>query len=127
MPKYEYKVVPAPVRTLPKKDVNLGADPAAFTFESILNEAAYSGWEFYKRECMPLERRKIFGTVKEMHEMLIFRRAPIGAKPELVDEHDPVSEIERARKRRVKRPDLLGATLAGRRLVTNPEYVTAAE
>ncbi len=127
MPKYEYKVVPAPVRSLPKKDVNLGADPAAFTFESILNEAAYSGWEFYKRESMPLERRTLFGRVQEFHEMLIFRRQPIGARPELVDD-SPAAEIERIRNRRVKNPDLLGATLAGRRrLVTNPEYMTAAE
>lgn len=127
MPKYEYKVVPAPVRSLPKKDVQAGVDPAAFTFESILNEAAYGGWEFVRRECMPLERRKFFGSVKESHEMLIFRRVPVATKTQMIDERDVVAEIERTRNRRVRNPEMLGATLDGRRKVTAPVYATAAE
>ena len=131
MPKFEYKVVRAPSRCLTKKEVEGGADPAAFTLENLLNQAGVAGWEFYRAEQVTLETKGFFSTSRAQHDMLVFRRLPVtqtGPRDGLIDETSASTEIERTRNRRLKNPEMLGATLEGRRKVAPPRlYATAAE
>lgn len=90
MEDYEYKVIPAPVRTVKVKGLKTASERFAHLLTECLNEAAAEGWEYVRAENLPCEERKgLFGKARSNQVVLIFRRAlPVeheagyGAAPE---------------------------------------------
>jgi len=85
---YEYKVVPAPLRTVKVKGLKTTADRFAHLLGETLNAEA-DGWEYLRTEVLPCEERKgLTGTARTMQTVLIFRRPRPGtaARPA---EHRP--------------------------------------
>ncbi|MCC5971197.1 MAG: DUF4177 domain-containing protein [Pararhodobacter sp.] len=78
---YEYKVIPAPVRTAKVKGLKTTAERFAHLLEGAVNAEAVEGWEFLRAETLPCEERKgLTGTAKTFQTVLVFRRAPDGGQ-----------------------------------------------
>ncbi|MGP1358671.1 DUF4177 domain-containing protein [Roseicyclus sp.] len=75
MPFYEYKVVPAPERA-PKVRGLKGCPKFAHALETLMNELAQDGWEYFRAESLPDEEKKGLMGGKEIvtRNVLIFRR-----------------------------------------------------
>jgi hypothetical protein len=72
---YEYKVIPAPLRTVKVKGLSTPAERFAHLLEGAVNAEAGDGWEFVRAETLPCEERKgLTGTAKSFQSVLIFRR-----------------------------------------------------
>jgi len=72
---YEYKVIPAPLRTLKVKGLSTPAERFAHLLEGAVNAEAGNGWEFLRAETLPCEERKgLTGTAKSFQSVLVFRR-----------------------------------------------------
>ena len=78
MPRYEYRVVPAPVRGEKARGLKTTADRFAQAMTTLLNEMAREGWDYLKAETLPCEERKgLTGkTVLEQHVLIFRRTAP---------------------------------------------------
>lgn len=86
---YEYKVIPAPLRTAKVKGLKTTSERFAHLLESSLNEEAGAGWEFLRAETMPCEERKgLTGTAKSFQTMLVFRRSLHEPDTDRADETD---------------------------------------
>lgn len=73
---YEYKVIPAPLRTAKVKGLKTTAERFAHMMENTVNAEAEEGWEYMRSETLPCEeRRGLTGTAKSFQTVLIFRRA----------------------------------------------------
>lgn len=73
---YEYKVIPAPLRTVKVKGLSTPAERFAHMLEGAVNAEAGEGWEFLRAETLPCEERKgLTGTAKSFQSVLVFRRA----------------------------------------------------
>lgn len=76
MPRFEYKVVPAPSR--PRKIKGAGGSSEArfaVALAEDLNSEAREGWEFMRAETLPVEERAgLTGTRTSFKTVLIFRR-----------------------------------------------------
>lgn len=80
MAKFEYKVIPAPIRGEKLKGVKQPGVRFAQTVEGVLNMMAEDGWEFVRSEMLPSEERSgLSRTTKEWRNLLIFRRETITA------------------------------------------------
>ncbi|WP_424985998.1 DUF4177 domain-containing protein [Microbulbifer sp. S227A] len=76
MPRYEYKVVPAPQKGQKSKGVKTPEGRFALSIEAVLNEMAASGWEYLRAELLPSEERSgLTGSATNWRNVLIFRRA----------------------------------------------------
>jgi hypothetical protein len=82
MPRYEYRVVPAP-RT-PAKVRGVKGDDARFALriEVAINTSAADGWEFIRAETLPCEHRGWFRRHTDEQTLLVFRRG----RGEVVDD-----------------------------------------
>ncbi len=75
MPRYEYKVVPAPQKGQKSKGVKTPEGRFALSIEAVLNEMAASGWEYLRAELLPSEERSgLTGSATNWRNLLIFRR-----------------------------------------------------
>ena len=75
MPRYEYKVVPAPKKGLKGKGVRGAEAKFSFAIEELMNTMAGFGWEYQRAETLPsLERTGLTGTTTEWRNVLVFRR-----------------------------------------------------
>lgn len=73
---FEYKVIPAPLRTAKVKGLKTTAERFAFLIENAVNAEAEGGWDFVRAETLPCEERKgLTGTAKSFQTVLVFRRA----------------------------------------------------
>ncbi len=73
---YEYKVIPAPQRTVKVKGLKTPGERFAHLLAEAMNAEAEEGWEFLRAETLPCEERKgLTGTAKSFQSVLIFRRA----------------------------------------------------
>lgn len=74
MPRYAYKLVPAPQRATKHKGLK-GADLFAATIQEILNTLGQDGWEFQRAETLPEDVRTglTARSVMDRH-LLVFRR-----------------------------------------------------
>lgn len=80
MEDYEYKVVPAPARTVKVKGLKTAGERFAHLLSECLNEAASEGWEYVRAESLPCEERKgLFSKARSTQVVLIFRRPLPGA------------------------------------------------
>ncbi len=99
MPRYEYKVVPAPAKGLKGKGLRGPEARFSFAIEELMNAMAGEGWEYQRAETLPsIERAGLTGTTTEWRNVLIFRRPHSGEaeafKPELLPA--PEDDIENA-------------------------------
>lgn len=75
MPKFEYKVVPAPVRGEKAKGVKGTQARFAHALSSLMNELGRDGWEYLRADTLPCEERQgLTGKTTIFQNMLVFRR-----------------------------------------------------
>ncbi|KIN61473.1 hypothetical protein Z945_2465 [Sulfitobacter noctilucae] len=75
MPRYEYKVVPAPQKGLKGKGVKGAEARFAHALQELMNGLAGYGWEYQRAETLPsLERSGLTSTTTEWRNVLVFRR-----------------------------------------------------
>ncbi|MBY6090195.1 DUF4177 domain-containing protein [Maritimibacter alkaliphilus] len=83
MTRFEYKVVPAPVRGQKAKGVKTPESRFAHALEQVMNDMAAEGWEYLRAETLPSEERSGFtSTTTTYRNVLVFRRPrPADAAP----------------------------------------------
>lgn len=75
MPRYEYKVVPAPQKGLKGKGVKGAEARFSHALQELMNGLAGYGWEYQRAETLPsLERSGLTSTTTEWRNVLVFRR-----------------------------------------------------
>jgi len=73
--RFEYKIVPAPTKSLKNKGLKSSEDRFAYTLEELLNGMAAEGWEYQRAETLPsLERAGLTSTTTEWRNVLVFRK-----------------------------------------------------
>lgn len=74
MPRYEYKLVPAPEKASKHKGLK-GAANFAATLEDILNELGAEGWHYLRADTLPQEERSgLTSRVTTYRNLLVFQR-----------------------------------------------------
>lgn len=82
MQRYEYKVVPAPLRGEKARGVKTTADRFAHALTHVMNDMARDGWEYLRADTLPCEERSGFTSrTTTFQHILVFRR-PFEALPE---------------------------------------------
>lgn len=75
MPRFEYKVVPAPKRGLRTKGVKRAEDRFALAMSTTLNQLGAEGWDYVRTDILPSEERAGLASKQTVyHNLLIFRR-----------------------------------------------------
>ena len=96
MPRYEYKVVPAPAKGRKAKGVKAPEARFALAVETTLNEMGAEGWEYLRAELLPSDERSgLTGSTTQWRNVLVFRR-PVAAElddlqPRLMEAPDPTA------------------------------------
>lgn len=117
MPRFEYKVVPAPRKGEKVKGARTATDRFAHALTQMMNDLGRDGWEYLRAETLPCEERVGFtGKATTYQNLLIFRRAieeaapaPAPAREELPADLPAFFRPERA-----PAPSELAATLTPR-------------
>jgi len=74
-PRFEYRVVPAPVRGRKAQGVKSPEGRFALGIEDILNEMASSGWRYLRSDILPSEERHgLASSTTVYRSVLIFER-----------------------------------------------------
>lgn len=75
MPRYEYKVVPAPTKGRKGKGIKGAEARFSNALQDLMNGLAGYGWEYLRAETLPsIERSGLTSTTTEWRNVLIFRR-----------------------------------------------------
>lgn len=75
MPRYEYKIVPAPTKGRKGTGVRGASARFSYALEEVMNTLAGEGWEYQRAETLPsVERAGLTGTTTEWRHVLVFRR-----------------------------------------------------
>ncbi|MAQ86460.1 MAG: DUF4177 domain-containing protein [Maritimibacter sp.] len=75
MPRYEYKVVPAPKKAGKVKGVKGTEARFAHELASLMNQYGADGWEYQRTDTLPCEERSgLTGRTTTFQNMLVFRR-----------------------------------------------------
>ncbi len=77
MPRYEYKVIPAPKRGEKARGARTTEDRFALALTTLMNDLARDGWDYQRADTLPVEERTgLTARVSTSYQnMLIFRRA----------------------------------------------------
>ena len=95
MPRYEYKVVPAPTKGIKGKGVRGAEAKFSFSVQELMNGMAGYGWEYQRAETLPsIERSGLTGTTTEWRNVLVFRRLREGDASEFQPELLPTPMAE---------------------------------
>lgn len=82
MPKYEFKVVPAPRRGEKARGVKTTEDRFALALTTLMNDLGRDGWDYLRADSFPVDERAGFtGTKTTQHLLLVFRRVIEVAAP----------------------------------------------
>ncbi|KIN73063.1 DUF4177 domain-containing protein [Sulfitobacter guttiformis] len=93
MPRYEYKVVPAPTKGLKGKGVRGSEARFSFAVQELMNGMAGYGWEYQRAETLPSQERSgLTGTTTEWRNVLVFRRIRASDASEFQPELLPAPE-----------------------------------
>jgi len=93
MPRYEYKVIPAPQKGAKAKGVKTPEGRFATSIEQVLNEMGQQGWEYQRAELLPSEERSgLTGSTTNWRNVLVFRRLVEAAATEAVAPDAPSVE-----------------------------------
>ncbi len=80
MPRYEYKVVPAPTKGRKGKGVKGPEGRFAFALETLMNELGAEGWEYVRADTLPSDERSgLTGSTTTFRNVLVFRRESAAA------------------------------------------------
>jgi hypothetical protein len=75
MPRYEFKVIPAPRKGEKSRGVKTVEDRFALALTHLMNEQGREGWDYVRAETLPVDERAGFtGTKTTFQNMLVFRR-----------------------------------------------------
>jgi hypothetical protein len=75
MPRYEFKVIPAPRKGEKSRGVKTVEDRFALALTHLMNELGREGWDYVRAETLPVDERVGFtGTKTTFQNMLVFRR-----------------------------------------------------
>lgn len=96
MPRYEYKVVPAPAKGRKAKGVKTPEARFALSVETVLNEMGADGWEYLRADLLPSDERSgLTGSTTHWRSLLVFRRPVEGVEdtfhPRLIEAPDPTA------------------------------------
>ncbi|MEP2784320.1 MAG: DUF4177 domain-containing protein [Pseudoruegeria sp.] len=115
MPKYEYKVVPAPVKGTKAKGLKSTSERFAQSLMDVMNAEGCNGWEYLRADTLPVEERSgLTGKSTTYQNMLVFRRANKEATPAPVSTMVIQEPAERTPPISVDTPEQLADTLAPR-------------
>lgn len=93
MPRFEYKLVPAPEKATKHKGLK-GAANFAATLEDILNEMGSEGWHYLRADTLPQEERAgLTSRTTTYRNLLVFQRE----LPEPAHEPEPAIPEKTAR------------------------------
>lgn len=96
MPRYEYKVVPAPVKGAKAKGAKTAEARFAHALSVLMNDLGAAGWEYLRADTLPCETRQgLTGKTTTFQNMLVFRRA-VEAQAELPVAPVPVAPAPEA-------------------------------
>ncbi len=135
MPRYEYKVVPAPKKGLKGKDVKGAEARFSHALQELMNGLSGYGWEFQRTETLPsIERVGLTGSTTEWRNVLVFRRMREGDadafNPELLpspQDFAPDQDPLEAKKNEIAgNPKDYAEFTAGENGVEDPEELNAA-
>lgn len=86
MPRYEFRVIPAPRRGEKAPGLRTTEDRFANSLEQAMNEMGEDGWDYVRTDILPCEERGLTGkrTITDQ-AMMVFRRE-IGTGPNPEDE-----------------------------------------
>ncbi|MGB7316412.1 MAG: DUF4177 domain-containing protein [Planktotalea sp.] len=99
MIRFEYKVIPAPLRGLKGKGVKGNDGKFAHALEQVMNDMGRDGWEYQRAETLPSEERAgLTSKTTTFRNVLVFRR-PVQSEgranaPDLPDAPVPEPELE---------------------------------
>ena len=80
MPRYEYKVVPAPTKANKIKGLKGTEQRFAAALAELMNEMGRDGWDYQRTDTLPVEERSgLTGKTTTFQNMLIFKRNLDGA------------------------------------------------
>lgn len=80
MPRYEYKLIPAPERAVKRKGLK-GAASFAVTLQDLMNELGAEGWHYLRAETLPQEERSgLASRTTTYRNLLVFQR-PLPEEP----------------------------------------------
>lgn len=75
MPRYEFKVIPAPRRGDKVRGVKTTEERFALTLTGLMNVMGAEGWDYVRADTLPVDERSgLTGTKTSFHNMLVFRR-----------------------------------------------------
>ena len=75
MPRYEFKVIPAPRRGEKARGLKTTEDRFAQTLTGLMNELGADGWDYVRADTLPVDERSgLTGTKTTFQNMLVFRR-----------------------------------------------------
>ena len=75
MPRYEFKVIPAPRKGEKARGVKTVEDRFALALTQAMNEMGRDGWDYVRSDSLPVDERVGFtGTKTSFQNMLVFRR-----------------------------------------------------
>ncbi len=75
MPRYEFKVIPAPRRGEKARGVKTSEERFALALTGVLNDMGAEGWDYVRADTLPLDERSgLTGTKTSFQNMLVFRR-----------------------------------------------------
>lgn len=91
MPRFEYKVIPAPSKGQKAKGIKTPEGRFALSIQTALNQLGAEGWEYLRAELLPSDERSgLTGTTVHWRNVLVFRRA----LPEAEEPPEPAAEAE---------------------------------
>ncbi|NEY91303.1 DUF4177 domain-containing protein [Tabrizicola oligotrophica] len=75
MPRYEFKVIPAPRRGEKARGVKTTEDRFALALTALMNEMGAQGWDYIRADTLPVDERSgLTGTKTSYQNLLVFRR-----------------------------------------------------
>jgi hypothetical protein len=96
MPRYEYKLVPAPEKATKHKGLK-GAANFAATLEDILNELGAEGWHYLRADTLPHEERAgLTSKTTTYRNLLVFQRELPKEPPPPIAEAEDEDEVSLA-------------------------------
>ncbi|MBY6046845.1 DUF4177 domain-containing protein [Vannielia litorea] len=127
MPRYEYRVVPAPEKGKKAKGAKGTSGRFAVALQDLMNEMGAAGWEYQRTDTLPCQERVgLTGRQTTFQHMLVFRRTlaaeavsdeevtALLAAPEDEPEADAVEEPETAEEQPEPQPEKRDAVAAAR-------------
>lgn len=94
MPRYEYKVVPAPKRGKSAKGIRGKEERFAHALSELMNELGAEGWDYVRADTLPSEERSGLAARSIVYQnMLVFRRERDGDDLSVADGTGPLAPI----------------------------------